>query len=132
MKTSNYLKILFLVLLITSCSSGSTTIEMIKENPAKYTQDYFYISNFSILETASLMNYSVNIIDDTTGRIVFISSKPYNTSQTVKMERVKYMRIYGDNRQTLELLVDQKSNDAIGTYGYLFAGFIMNSFENIN
>ncbi|MFC4633593.1 hypothetical protein ACFO3O_06720 [Dokdonia ponticola] len=94
MKTSNYLNPFLLLLILTSCSPEATTIQMIQENPEKYTtKEYFIISNFSIVETASFMNYSISIIEDETGSISFISSKPYNDSQKISREKVKYVRL---------------------------------------
>lgn len=134
MKTSNYLKTIFLlVLIITSCTPEVITIEMIKDNPAKYVaKDYFMISNISIVETASFMNYSISIIEDETGSIPFISSKPYNNSQRITREQVKYVRLYSDKQQNVELLVDKKSNDMIKTYGPIVANFILEtSFKSL-
>ncbi|GGG14173.1 hypothetical protein GCM10011344_13500 [Dokdonia pacifica] len=134
MKTPNYLKIaLFFTLILTSCGSEVTTIQMIKDNPAKYAaKDYFIISNISIVETASFMNYSISIIEDETGSIPFISSKPYNNSQSITREQVKYVRLYSDRQQNVELLVDKKSNDMIKTYGPIVANFILEtSFKSL-
>lgn len=126
MKTPNYLKPFLLLLIVTSCSSKVTTIQMIKENPAKYTaKNYFFISNFSIVETASFMNYSISIIEDETGSIPFISSKPYNVSQKISREKVKYVRLYSNKRQNVELLVDRRSSDMIKTYGPMVTSFIL-------
>ncbi|WP_299762456.1 hypothetical protein [uncultured Dokdonia sp.] len=122
----SYLKSILLLLVITSCSPELITIQMIKDNPTKYAaKDYFIISNISIVETASFLNYSISIIEDETGSIPFISSKPYNHSQAIAKEQVKYVRIYSDKQQNVELLVDKKSNDMIKTYGPMVANLIL-------
>ena len=115
------------VFLFISCSTKNT-IEMIKQNPSNYVvQDHFVISNFKVLETSSFMNYSISIIDDTTDRIIFISSKPYAENQIVGKEKVRYMKLYRDANQNIELLAEINSYNKIKSFGPIITSFLANS-----
>jgi hypothetical protein len=99
---------------------------MILESPSKYASNKFYpLADFTILETTSLMNYSINHIDDTSGQIILLSSIPYNVGQKIRGLKIKYIRLYGDSNETIGLLVDEESSKIIDKYGSILINTIM-------
>ncbi|MGB0950109.1 MAG: hypothetical protein ACPGU0_08405 [Marinirhabdus sp.] len=122
-------KLMCIGFLMYSCSSNKNkqhTIQMIHENPSKYTsKKSFPLADFTVIDTRSFMNYSINVIYDTTGKMPLIYSSPLNKGQIVKGARVTYTRLYSNGEQTVEVLLDKKSIQAIATYGPLLTQAIL-------
>jgi len=127
-----FIKLLFISVLLSSYVSENNghTIEMILETPSKYASDRFYpLSSFMVKQTMSFMNYSVSSIDDNTGQMILLSSKPYKVNQNVKRLKVQYVRLYSDSETTIELLVDEESSKIIDRYGPILLNIIQKSFQ---
>jgi len=125
MNASRYI---FLLLISISCSSKGNrgvSIQAIKENSTQYAaKKDFRLSEFTVLETTSFLNTSFSIIDDKTGQIPLIFSKPLIKGQALKGVKVRYMQLYSDGQKTVEYLVDKKSEEKIAAYGPMVANFL--------
>lgn len=121
-----------LFVLLISCGRGhkSPTILQIKTEPETFADGhYFYLQKVKVVETHSILNYSISKIEDTTGNILLISSVPYNKGRKLKKIKVRYIQLFSKDDQKLELLVDKKAAETVEKYAPILFQFGLDTFS---
>lgn len=71
-----------------------------------YADSLVELRNLRVIESQSVMNYSRSKVSDAGGEeLVLLSSRPYQTNETVSAVKGRYTVIYADNERCYEVFI---------------------------
>lgn len=91
---------------LSSILEPQTTIADLKNRPSVFADSLIELKNLRVIETQSVMNYSLCKVSDETGQeLVLLCSRPYSTGETVNAVIGKYTVLYANNEKRCEVFI---------------------------
>ena len=90
-------------------SQTQITITELRNNPNVYKDSTVVLHNLTVLEAASVLNYSKVTIEDNSGeKIILISNRPYKRGQIISRLKGTYVLVYQDSDRCYEAFIAEE------------------------